>query len=180
MAGLERLHARIKECRKCRLWKSRRNAVPGEGNARAEIMFIGQAPGRTEDATGRPFVGRAGKLLTELLHKNGISRRNVFITSVIKCFPPKNRMPKSDETKACNPYLRMQIALIKPKTIVLLGNVAIKTMLCGADSLDKIHGGKFIRKGITYIPTYHPAAAMRFPEIKRKLEMDFKNNLNKL
>ncbi len=180
MAELERLHKQIKECRKCGLWKTRRHAVPGEGNPHAEIMFIGQAPGRTEDATGRPFVGRAGKLLTELLEKNGIRRKDVFITSVIKCFPPRNRTPKAGEISACNPFIRKQIELIKPKTIVLLGNIAIKTILGDAGSLDKIHGKKISREGMTYIPTYHPAAAMRFPEIRKKLGMDFKNNLNKL
>lgn len=178
MSELENLHARIRKCRKCRLWKTRKNAVPGEGNPNAEIMLVGQAPGRTEDATGRPFVGRAGKLLTELLAESGLKRNKVFITSVIKCFPPRNRIPKKDEIRACNPYIRKQIELIKPKTIVLLGNVAIKTVLGDAGKLDKIHGKKIVRKGITYIPTYHPAAGIRFPEIRRKIRMDFKNQLS--
>jgi uracil-DNA glycosylase family 4 len=178
MAGLDKVHSQIRHCRKCRLWKSRKNAVPGEGNPHAEIMFIGQAPGRKEDETGRPFVGRAGKLLTELLTDIGIKRKDVFITSVIKCFPPKNRLPKSDEIVACNPYLQKQVALIKPKTIVLLGNVAIKTVLGDIGKLDKIHGKRIKRKGMTCIPTYHPAAAMRFPEIRRRIERDFKTLLN--
>jgi len=175
MPELERLAAQIRRCKGCRLWKSRRHAVPGEGNPHARIMLIGQAPGKTEDATGRPFVGRAGKLLTALLENNGIKRENVFITSVIKCFPPKNRPPKRDEIAACRPYLMQQITLIKPKVIVLLGIVAAKAVLGNEERLEKIHGKKIIKNGITYIPTYHPAAAIRFPKIRKKLEMDFKN-----
>ncbi len=179
MPELEKVHSQIRKCKKCRLWKTRRHAVPGEGNARAKIMFIGQAPGRTEDATGRPFIGRAGKLLTELLAKNGLKREDVFITSVIKCFPLRNRIPKRDEITACNPYIRKQIALIKPKTIVLLGNVAIKTVLGDAGKLGKIHGKKIVRKGVVYVPAYHPAAAIRFPKLKKKLGIVFKTLLDK-
>lgn len=178
MSELEKVHAQIRKCRKCRLWKTRKHAVPGEGNPKAKIMFIGQAPGKTEDETGRPFVGRAGKLLTELLANVGLKREEVFITSVLRCFPPRNRMPKKDEINACNPYLKKQIALIKPKTIVLLGNIAIKTVLGDIGKLEKIHGKKIKRNGITYIPTYHPAAGIRFPKLKKKIEMDFKTLLN--
>ncbi len=175
MSRLKKIAAEIQNCRRCRLWKRRRHAVPGEGNPHARIMLIGQAPGKKEDETGRPFVGRAGKLLTALLENNGIKREKVFITSVVKCFPPKNRLPKKDEIAACRPYLMQQIALIKPKTIVLLGNVAIKTVLGNVGGLEKIHGRRILRDNITYIPTYHPAAAMRFPKIRKKLEMDLKN-----
>lgn len=178
MQELDKVHNQIRRCKKCRLWKMRKHVVPGEGNPHAKIMMIGQAPGRTEDETGRPFVGRAGKLLTELLAKNGIDRKDVFITSVIKCFPPANRMPRKDEIESCTPYLEMQISLIKPKTIFLLGNVAINAILGNIGKLEKIHGKKIIRKGITYIPTYHPAAALRFPWIKKKIEMDFKKQLS--
>lgn len=179
MSELDKIHNQIRKCRKCGLWKTRKNAVPGEGNPHAKIMFIGQAPGRTEDETGRPFVGRAGKLLTKLLTENGLERKDAFITSVVKCFPPRNRIPKKDEISPCNPYLVRQTALIKPKAIFLLGNVAISTVLGNIGRLDKIHGKKIMKDGIAHIPTYHPAAAMRFPRIKKKLEMDFKNNLNK-
>ncbi len=179
MAGLGSVHSQIRKCRKCRLWKTRKYAVPGEGKPNAKIMFIGQAPGRKEDEAGRPFVGRAGKLLTELLEENGIRRRDVFITSVIKCFPPRNRLPKKDEIASCNPYLEKQIALIKPKTIVLLGSTAIGAVLGNIGKLDAVHGRKITSKGITYIPTYHPAAAMRFPEIRKKIRMDFKKLLRK-
>lgn len=179
MPELDEIHNRIRKCRKCRLWKTRKNAVPGEGNTRARILFIGQAPGRTEDETGRPFVGRAGKILTELLAKNGLERKDVFITSVVKCFPPRNRIPKKDEISACSPYLKAQISLIKPKTIFLLGNTAINAVLGNVGKLEKIHGRKITRENIEYVPTYHPAAALRFPWLKKKLDMDFKNNLNR-
>lgn len=176
--NLEEVRKQIVRCRKCRLWKTRKNAVPGEGNPHAKIMFIGQAPGRTEDATGKPFVGRAGKLLTEILAENGLERKDVFITSVLRCFPPRNRMPRKDEIDACKPYLLQYLKLIKPKTVFLLGNVAIKTVLGDIGKLDKIHGKKIVRGGVAYIPTYHPAAGIRFPGIKRKLKMDFKKQLS--
>jgi len=178
MSGLEKIHSQIRKCRKCRLWKTRKNAVPGEGNPHAKIMFIGQAPGRREDETGRPFVGRAGKLLDELLEKNRVKRKDVFITSVIKCFPPGNRIPGSDELESCRPYIEKQVSLIRPKTIFLLGNVAINTIIGYAGRLDEVHGKKLTKDGITYIPTYHPAAALRFPWIKKKLDMDFKKHLS--
>jgi len=177
--NLETLHRKIRSCRKCRLWKTRKNAVPGEGNPDAEIMFIGQAPGRAEDASGRPFVGRAGKLLDELLAEAGLKREDVFITSVLKCFPPKNRLPKKDETESCNPYLLEQIKLIKPKTIILLGNIAINTMLGNIGKLEDIHGRKTRKGGITYVPTYHPAAAVRFPGLKTTILKDLEKALGK-
>ncbi|MEM2909211.1 MAG: uracil-DNA glycosylase [Candidatus Bilamarchaeaceae archaeon] len=172
--SLTKISRQIVKCRKCRLWKTRKRAVPGEGSPHARIMLVGQAPGKTEDATGRPFVGRAGKLLTELLESAGIRRKDVFITSVIKCFPPGNRAPKKDEIAACKPHLEKQIALIKPKIIVLLGNIAIKTVLGDVGKLDKIHGKPIRKESVICIPNYHPAAAMRFPKIKRKMMVDFK------
>jgi len=160
---LEKLAKQIRKCRKCKLWKTRSNAVPGEGPSNAKIFFIGQAPGKQEDLQGKPFVGRAGKFLNMLLEKNNIKRSDVFITSVLKCFPPKNRLPKKDEIKACLPYLIKQLEIINPRVVVLLGNVAIKTL--------KNHE---ILKGRKVICTYHPAAGMRFPKIKKKMLDDFK------
>jgi len=160
---LEKLAKQIRKCRKCKLWKTRNNAVPGEGPSNAKIFFIGQAPGKQEDLQGKPFVGRAGKFLNMLLEKNNIKRSDVFITSVLKCFPPKNRLPKKDEIKACLPYLIKQLEIINPRVVVLLGNVAIKTL--------KNHE---ILKGKKVICTYHPAAGMRFPKIKKKMFDDFK------
>lgn len=176
---LERLNRIIRRCEKCELWKTRTKAVPGEGPANAKIMFIGEAPGRIEDEIGRPFVGRAGELLNELIEFAGLKRENVFITSPIKCRPPKNRKPKASEIEACLPYLQKQIGIVNPKIIVLLGNTAIKTILskldCGRiDGINKIHGKTVCRDGKIYFLTFHPAAGIRAKRTKRKLLRDFK------
>ncbi len=173
MAALDRLHNRIRRCRRCRLWKGRRKAVPGEGPCPAKMMFIGQAPGRNEDLTGRPFVGMAGRFLDSLLKNAKIDRKKVFITSAVKCFPPANRPPKKDEIRACRYYLVEQIMLVKPKLVVLLGKTACNTVLGGVD-LGKDHGKRIEKDGIIYIPTYHPAAGMCFPRIRKMMEGDFR------
>jgi len=167
---IEKLAKQIMQCKKCRLWKIRKNAVPGEGKSNAEIMIIGQAPGRQEDETGRPFVGRAGKLLNEALARFGRKREDFFITSILKCFPPANRKPKQDEIKACLPYTLKQIEIIKPKAILLLGEVAAKALL----NIEFKKGrGKFIKQNsIVYFATYHPAAALRFPKVKEEFLKD--------
>lgn len=173
---LSELHKRIRRCKKCALGKKRKKAVPGEGPPRPKVMFVGEAPGRKEDLEGKPFVGRAGKLLDELLAVAGLKRKNVFITSVVKCRPPKNRKPKRAEREACNPYLIEQIKLIKPRIIVMLGNVALKTMLGKKvkSGIMKIHR-KVIWHGDTiYFPTFHPAAGIRSTRTKKKLVEDFK------
>jgi len=159
---LKMLHAKIMKCQKCPLSQLRTKAVPGEGSIGAKIMFIGQAPGREEDKTGRPFVGRAGKFLDELFQANGISREEVFLTGSVKCFPPDNRVPKREELLACKPYLIEQIVLVNPRMVVFLGNVAQKFLL-----------NEEILKGRIIFFTYHPAAGMRFPKIKEKMAEDF-------
>jgi uracil-DNA glycosylase family 4 len=156
------------------LYKTRTNAVPGEGPANAKIMICGQAPGRTEDETGRPFVGRAGRLLNELLETIGLERETIFITSPIKCFPPSNRPPRSDELKACIPYLEKQISIIRPKTIIALGNYALQTMLGKKVTISQVHGQPQERNNIIVFPTFHPAAAIRFPKTKALMREDFK------
>jgi uracil-DNA glycosylase family 4 len=118
--SLEKIAANVRGCPLCKLSRSRKNAVPGEGQLSAKIMFIGEAPGRSEDEKGRPFVGAAGRILDELLKKAGIERSQVFITNIVKCRPPNNRVPKEDELTACRPYLDRQIALINPKVICIL------------------------------------------------------------
>jgi len=177
----EALIEEIRNCRKCRLYKSRRNTVPGEGSLTTKLMFIGEAPGAKEDEEGRPFVGAAGKLLTKLLEDNGISRKNVFITNVVKCRPPGNREPYDDEIEACLPYLIKQIILIKPKIIVTLGRVSTKT-LCSITglhfaSMAKVHGSVRIayldNLEVKLIATYHPAAALYNPRLRIVLEKDF-------
>lgn len=167
---LEKLANKIKKCKKCRLWKTRKNAVPGEGPADAKIMLIGQAPGRLEDETGRPFIGKAGKKLNQLLKYAKISREKCFITSPVKCFPPNNRKPKPEELKACIPYLLEQIRIIKPKIIVLLGEIATKALL---DAEFREARGKIYSKDKKiYFVTYHPSAA-RFPKIEKQMKKDF-------
>lgn len=173
---LEPLNEKIKICTRCRLHKHRHNAVPGEGPSTASLLFIGEAPGKQEDATGRPFVGRAGRLLDSLFAKIGIERKNVFLTSVIKCHPPGNRLPKSDELDTCiESWMTKQIELINPDVIVLFGRVALKNML--NETQVKDYAGQLITKDDKkYFVTYHPAAALRNPKIKEKLE----NDLNKV
>ncbi|MBW2994799.1 uracil-DNA glycosylase [Candidatus Woesearchaeota archaeon] len=158
---LQKIAEKIKRCKSCRLYKTANKAVPGQGPYNASIMIIGMAPGKKEDLTGTPFVGRAGKFLDYLLEKNRIDRKKIFITSIIKHHPPKNRLPKVDEITACLSYTIEQIKTINPKTIVLLGNVARKYI------------PKEILKKKKVISTYHPAAGMRFPKIRKKILMDF-------
>jgi len=171
---LNLLSNQIKICKKCRLWKFRKNAVPGEGPANARLMIIGEAPGASEDESGRPFIGKAGKFLNKLLEKNKIDRKKIFITNVVKCRPPKNRVPEDDEINICaKNYLEKQIELIKPKMILLLGNTAVKTFFASFELSE--HHGKIIKTAKRlYAFTYHPSAA-RFTKIRKKIEKDFEN-----
>lgn len=178
--GIMELDEKIRQCERCRLYKTRANAVPGEGPANAKIMICGQAPGRTEDDEGRPFVGRAGRLLNELLETIELEREMIFVTSPIKCFPPSNRPPKSDELKACTPYLDKQISIIRPKIIIALGNYALQTLLGKRPTISQLHGQPQKRNSIIVFPTFHPAAAIRFPKTKTLIEEDFKRLKNLL
>lgn len=173
-AKLKDLHRRIRRCSLCFLSRSRTIAVPGEGNANARIMFVGEAPGNEEDKTGRPFMGKAGAFLDELFDRYGFSRKKVFMTSIVKCRPPKNRKPKPNEISTCTSvYLKEQIRLVQPKLVVLLGGVAMKAVL-GHSILSKHHGKKYEKDGVAYFPTYHPASGMRFPSAKKKMKADFR------
>ena len=157
----EELENSIKNCQKCNLCKARQNIVFGVGNKNATIMFIGEGPGADEDRLGEPFVGRAGKLMNMAFKMVGINRENVYIANIVKCRPPQNRNPKEDEATACLDYLRNQVVLVKPKIIVLLGSVALKNIL-GKEYGITASRGKWIEKeGITYMPTWHPAALLR-------------------
>ena len=174
MNKLKKLNQKIRKCKKCLLWKFRKNTVPGEGPVSAKIIIIGQAPGAEEDKTGRPFVGRAGKFLNQLLKIAGIKREKVFITSPIKCFPPKNRKPTKEEIKTCLPYLKQQIEVINPRKIILLGGVAF-SLFFPKEKLNNFRGKIIKKDGKVYFPTYHPAAGLRFPRIKKILEKDFRH-----
>lgn len=179
---LGKLVKEIKTCRKCPLWKTRKNPVPGEGDVNTKIMLIGLGPGFNEDRLGRPFVGRAGKFLDELLSSIGIKRREVYITNVVKCFLPNN-IATNEQIKACVPYLDEQLAIIKPKIIIALGNVAasyiFKKFGLKSVGIGKIHGKIFevnsLFGKIKIIPMYHPATALYNPKMKEILRKDWRN-----
>ena len=173
MDSLEKIAAEVMGCPLCKLARTRENAVPGEGQLAAKILFIGEAPGRSEDEKGRPFVGAAGKILHEMLAKAGIERSQVFITNVVKCRPPNNRVPEDDEVAACYPYLERQLALIRPRIICILGRTAYSSILGGGSIT--ANRGKIIEKaGQKYFLTIHPAAAIYNRSMLGLLEADLK------
>ena len=166
------LHKKIRKCRRCSLWKIRKNTVPGEGPTNSNIMIVGQAPGAEENKTGRPFIGRAGQFLNQLLKIAKIDRKKVFITSPIKCFPPKNRKPTKKEIEACLPYLKRQIEIITPQKFILLGEAALKVFFPKAQLKD-CRGKWFEKEKKEFFVTYHPAAGIRFDKFKKILIKDF-------
>ncbi len=166
------LEEQIKKCRKCRLCETANNAVPGEGNPEAEIVFIGEAPGATEDQQGRPFVGRAGQLLEFLLHQIKMDREDVWIGNIIKHRPPQNRDPMPDELEACQPYLTTQLNILQPKLIVTLGRFSMNYFLPDV-KITKAHGQLYRTGTYNIYPVYHPAAALRNSEMKNTLILDF-------
>lgn len=170
----------VSVCRKCRLCETRTNVVPGEGNPDAKIMFIGEGPGRDEDMQGRPFVGRSGELLTRMIRAIGLERDQVYICNIVKCRPPQNRNPEVDEAEACLDYLRAQVALVRPKIVVLLGKVACRYTLKQEISVMRDHGQWFERKGTWFMPTFHPSALLRDPSKKRDAWEDFQKIQAKL
>lgn len=157
----EELEKSIIDCNKCKLCKSRQNIVFGVGNRDASIMFIGEGPGADEDRQGEPFVGRAGKLMNMAFETVGLKRKEVYIANIVKCRPPGNRNPEEDEATACLNYLRNQVILVKPKIIVLLGSVALKNILGKEYGITSARGKWVDKKGILYMPTWHPAALLR-------------------
>jgi uracil-DNA glycosylase family 4 len=169
---LSQVNRVISTCQKCRLWRTATNAVAGEGSPEAKVMFIGEAPGFHEDKSGRPFVGRAGGLLDNLLAKNGLEREDVFITNVVKHRPPDNRAPMKDEARACLPYLHQQIKVIKPEVIVPLGRAALEVFIKDK-TITEFHGKAFKVGSRVIFPVYHPAAALRSASVLRELERDF-------
>lgn len=172
----EELEESIKGCNKCKLCKTRQNIVFGTGNKHAKLMFIGEGPGADEDRLGEPFVGRAGKLMNLAFETLGIDRKEVYIANVVKCRPPGNRNPEEDEATACLNYLRNQVILVQPEIIVLLGSVALKNILGKEYGITASRGKWVEKKGIKYMPTWHPAALLR-DETKK---IDFIKDLQKV
>lgn len=175
-AELEALASEIRGCRRCPLHEGRTLAVPGEGPAGADLFLIGEAPGREEDAAGRPFVGSAGKIIERLLGDAGISREETFVTNVVKCRPPKNRAPKADEVAACRPYLEAQVDAVRPKVLVTLGATGLRSLFGAGEELAAARRKALQYQGIPVIGTYHPAAVL----YNRKLEKELRADLRKV
>ncbi|MDD3242542.1 MAG: uracil-DNA glycosylase [Eubacteriales bacterium] len=157
----EKLYEEIGDCRLCGLCQTRAHAVPGEGNPQAEIMLVGEGPGADEDATGRPFVGRAGKLLDKMLDAVDLTREDVYICNVVKCRPPQNRNPSPEEMRACLPYLRRQMELVQPRIVVCLGKVAASCLMHENFAITRERGVWQTLEGRDVIATFHPAALLR-------------------
>lgn len=175
----EELEASIIGCKKCKLCNNRNNIVFGTGNKNAKIMFIGEGPGADEDKEGIPFVGKAGKLMNMAFDGIGINREDVYIANIVKCRPPSNRNPEDDEADSCLDYLRNQVMLVKPKIIVLLGSVALKNILGKEYGITASRGKWVERKGIWYMPTWHPAALLRDDSKKIEFWQDLKEVVNR-
>ncbi len=176
----EELENSIQNCKKCKLFQNRTNIVFGTGNKEADLMFIGEGPGADEDLQGEPFVGKAGKLMNMAFLALGIKREEVYIANIVKCRPPSNRNPEEDEAVACLNYLRNQVILVKPKIIVLLGSVALKNILGKEYGITASRGKWIEKKGIWYMPTWHPAALLRDDTKKIDFIKDLKLVLNKI
>ncbi|MEG1523761.1 MAG: uracil-DNA glycosylase [Clostridia bacterium] len=175
----ESLHNDVQCCGKCGLCKSRTHTAFGEGNLDADIMFVGEGPGREEDLQGRPFVGPAGQLLERMIAATGFRRDDVYITNVVKCRPPNNRNPVDDEAEACLPYLRAQYALIHPKIVVCLGAIAMRHLYDRDAKITRVRGQWLNKGGVWFIPTYHPAALLRDESKKRDAWADMQALLKK-
>lgn len=158
----------VSECKQCKLASTRTNTVFGDGDPTSSLMFIGEAPGAEEDSSGLPFVGKAGQLLTQILNAAGIDRKDVFITNTLKCRPPGNRNPASDEMSSCDCHLQAQLSIIAPKLIVVLGAIAAKWLLKTSESITSIRGRWFSWHGISVMPMFHPSYLLRYPNSKEK------------
>lgn len=171
---LKQIHDEVQKCTRCPLYKTAHQGVPGEGSVMAQVFFIGEGPGAEEDKQGRPFVGAAGKFLTQMIESVGWKREDVFIGNVVKHRPPDNRDPEPEEIDACYPYLERQLEIIQPKIIVLLGRHAMGRFLPSNFKISQEHGKLFRRNGRYYVPLYHPAAALYQGSLRRVLEDDFR------
>ena len=174
LESLPEIAKKVKDCTRCSLYQTATNPVPGEGNSKAELVCVGEAPGAKEDETGRPFIGQAGQLLTKILAAIDLTREQVFICNVLKHRPPGNRNPLPEEVEACSPYLIRQLELIKPKVIVAFGTFAAQTLLNTKTPLGQLRGLVHQYHGIPLVVTYHPAALLRNPAWKRPTWEDVK------
>lgn len=174
------LEAQCRSCQKCALADTRTNVVFGGGNCNAEVLFIGEGPGEQEDLTGKPFVGRAGKLLDDMLSIIDLDRSKVYIANIVKCRPPQNRDPLNLEQDACIDYLRSQVALMKPKIIVCLGRISAMKIIGGDFKITRDHGQWYERSGVQMMAVYHPAALLRDPRKRPETFMDLKNLQSKI
>lgn len=179
MNELSNLSLEVTACHKCNLSSTRKNAVPGTGPFDSKVIFVGEAPGRTEDEAGKPFVGTAGKILSEALEFAGLDRSSVYITNVVKCRPPDNRRPLKEEKESCSNYLKKEFEIIKPKIICILGNTAYGSLLDG-NEITKNRGKMIKRENQWYFVTIHPAAVIYNPELKQVLKDDLKFLAQKL
>jgi len=177
---LELIAGEIGECAKCELHGSRTNVVPGQGSPSPDIMFIGEAPGHDEDRSGQAFVGRAGKLLTQMIEAMGYTREQVFIANILKCRPPGNRNPYPHEMETCLPYLLAQIRFLRPKVIIALGATAVKGLMQTEQGITRLRGQWMSFEGIDLMPTYHPAYLLRNPAAKKDAWKDLQDVLRRL
>ena len=176
----ELFQSQVEACTMCPLYAGIHHKVPGQGDVHAPLMFIGEGPGQTEDEEGLAFVGAAGQLLTRMLAAISLPRDRVYICNIVKCRPPQNRVPTEEEAAACMLHLRMQVALVRPKVIVLLGSTAARNTLGPDVRITRDRGRWYQRKGVWMMPTWHPSALLRFPERKPEAWEDMQSLLDKL
>jgi uracil-DNA glycosylase family 4 len=174
IATLAEVQKEIGDCKRCKLHRARKTIVFGEGNEKARLMFIGEGPGYDEDVQGRPFVGKAGQLLTKIIQSINLQREEVYITNIVKCRPPQNRNPEPDEIQSCHPFLMNQIRAIQPEIICALGTFSAQTLLKTDTKITALRGKFYDIEGMKVIPTYHPAFLLRNPERKREVWEDMK------
>jgi uracil-DNA glycosylase family 4 len=178
--SLEELEDFITNCDKCRLSKERKNIVFGEGPPHARLVFVGEAPGMDEDLTGKPFVGQAGKLLTDIIKAMGLTRDHVYICNIIKCHPPRNRDPERDEIEMCLPFLEAQLSLIQPEIICAIGRISAQSLVREDFKITRERGQWQSFRGIPLMPTYHPAYLLRYPQAKKAVWEDMQKIMKKL
>jgi DNA polymerase len=177
---LEQVREELGECTRCKLHKGRHNIVFGVGNPKARLMFVGEAPGEDEDLQGFPFVGKAGQLLTKMIEAMGLRRDDVYICNTVKCRPPNNRNPEPDELEACEPFLKGQLAAVRPEAIVTLGKFAAQSLLRDGTPISRLRGNWREYQGIPVMPTFHPAYLLRSPQEKGKVWADLQEVMKKL